>query len=259
MPFVCIDGNHGCEREHLLGIFGAPTRVCNSSEEGNTSQKGHSMSKTMTTPAPTKSAPSAMTALAHRHEPRTVAGKAVADFLKRLTLRDAGDLRRELAVLRRAAARPVGEDLDGWQVIQETLGSIGYHAPGDDVQATPTERVVGVTLELYAMHARTTEHPYDPTLSFGAALGKLRTSDERHAAGITRRFRAIVQSASPDRIIYLARQLVSLLGNIGFDYPAFADDVLYAQQEAGRRRVAIRWSRDYYQSTTPTNTKKANK
>jgi CRISPR system Cascade subunit CasB len=176
-----------------------------------------------------------------------------------------------LARLRANVGRPPGQDPDIWGL---TLEGITPEARQDD--SSPEEWAAHVALTLFAVHQQSVDAPmHHRGIGFGRAVAML---DGRHPhvgdgiSPVRRRFNAVVTSWSVEELAHHVRGLVGQMRSerIGFDYAAFADDLLEFQRPGGADVVRRRWGRQLHrldhaaelaqpQSTTHTDLPEENR
>ena len=173
------------------------------------------------------------------------AGKIVCrriEGLGRGFLKGEPKAREALAKLRRGIKADPGEIADIW----------GYtHVVGvpDNAPDTPTreEWAVYIAMTLYAVHQQSRSVlMHRPGYGFGRAARELVGGEEDSPARC--RFNALVTASSIGELRSHLRSFIQLLRpkDIGFDYAAFADDLIEFQYLGGDKKVRRRWSRDFY-------------
>ncbi|WP_347957278.1 type I-E CRISPR-associated protein Cse2/CasB [Gordonia aichiensis] len=179
--------------------------------------------------------------------------------------RDSGAAVGALAKLRRAAGSEPGTDPAAWQV-----AFLGYPAPDEDWPfPTYDEQGIYLAMTLFALHQQSKNDPmHVDGPSLGTALNRL-----AHAGGdgpsesVIRRFNALVTADTGEETRWHLRSLVGQLRahGIPLDYGLLAADLaaLAGRRRkgepdgAGRRRVQLRWSRDFSRApkaATPSET-----
>ncbi|MBB1017419.1 type I-E CRISPR-associated protein Cse2/CasB [Dietzia sp. DQ11-71] len=166
-----------------------------------------------------------------------------------------------LARLRRATATEIGEDPSAWQI-----AFLGYPVPEDDRDyPSADEKAVYLTLTLFALHQQSKNEPMheDGGPSLGTALSRLaRISGSEDASDpVVRRFNALVTADSEPETRWHLRSLVGQLRahDIRLDYGRLADDLSVLgghhrrseSSDQARRRVQLRWSRDFSRAPKP--------
>ncbi|WOC11282.1 type I-E CRISPR-associated protein Cse2/CasB [Gordonia sp. MP11Mi] len=173
--------------------------------------------------------------------------------------RNSGAAVASLAKLRRAATSDIGADPAAWQV-----AFLGFGTPTEDYPfPTYDEQGVYLALTLYALHQQSKGDPMHvdgPTL--GTALGTLArpAGSDGPSDAVIRRFNALVTADTAEETRWHLRSLIGQLRarGIPLDYGRLATDLaaLAGRDWKGdapgdaRRRVQLRWSRDF--SRTPS-------
>lgn len=169
-----------------------------------------------------------------------------------------------LALLRRASLADLGRDPQVWSAVVDTVPP-ALRGPGDD--PSRAEAAAFAALAMFAVHQQSqSDLVHRRGHSLGAALGHLTQASSHSAAGMTRRFGALMTSESTEEMLHHLRSLISLLRtarrsdgtplNVRVDYGALACDLyllMYPQRAPG---VRLRWGRDFArvrpENTTPT-------
>ena len=160
-----------------------------------------------------------------------------------------------LAQLRRGIGKEIGELPDLLEFVLPTV-EITSWAEGEDM----AEKAIYTALNLYAFHQQGSsdrcmsaglkekEGAISYKNSFGYAIRNLVKSDQNKEAAITRRFNKVLTAQELTELAVHARGLIGLLKkeNITLDYPSFAVDLYWFQQQDVRRRVLLKWGKDYY-------------
>ena len=159
-----------------------------------------------------------------------------------------------LAQLRRGVGKEIGElpDLLGFVLPTEEITS---WAEGEDM----VEKAIYTALTLYAFHQQGSDRCMSVGIedkkgavsyknSFGHAVRTLVKSDKNKEAAVTRRFDKVLTAQDVTELAVHSRGLIGLLKkeNITLDYPSFAVDLYWFQQQDVRRRVLLKWGKDYY-------------
>lgn len=161
-----------------------------------------------------------------------------------------------LARLRANVGRPPGQDPEIWNLTTDGV------TPDASTEApTPQEWAAHAVLTLFAVHQQSVDAPmHHRGIGFGRAVALLARKRPHSGDGISpirRRFNAVVTSASVEELIHHVRGLVGQMRGerIGFDYAAFADDLLLFQRRGGADVVRRRWGRQFHRidpdATTP--------
>lgn len=178
-----------------------------------------------------------------------LAGRYVARRLAEWSrMPDKGELKAEMAWLRRGVGAAPGEKPELWSVLfdgfpEELMSKNGI--------PTRAEWAVSLALTLYALHQQGRDPKQEPMHEKGQALGtavrRLAGSEERLPA-VRRRFNAFVTAADMPECAHYLRGLVQLLRaeGIPLDYVRLTEDLYWFQTEAGARRVKLRWGQDFY-------------
>lgn len=167
--------------------------------------------------------------------------------------------RAALAQLRRGLGRRPG---DVPEVLRLTVNPDAPEVRQD--APTADEWAIHAAMTLYAVHQQSqSRRMHVPGTRFGTALGRIRYRDGAENPGVVRRFQALGTATSLDEVLAHARALVTLLRGAGegFDYGAFAVDLVHLQDPAHAADVRLAWGRDFYRTrpqaadaTTPTTT-----
>ena len=113
---------------------------------------------------------------------------------------------------------------------------------------TPEETAVHIAMTLYAIHQQSRSGPmHKPGFGFGRAARELIGTENENPSARSR-FNALVTASTIDELRSHLRSFVQLLRSkdIGFDYAAFADDLVMFRRSGGDKKVRRRWSRDFY-------------
>ena len=150
-----------------------------------------------------------------------------------------------LAQLRRGIGKELGD----------IPGLLEYVLPPEEITMYKKsekciERAIYTALTLYAWHQQGhkeqcmsgEENP------FGRAVQKLVHSDKANEIAVVRRFNKVLTAKDVTEISVHARGLIGLLKkeNISVNYPDFAVDLYWFQQEEYRRNVLLKWGKDFY-------------
>jgi CRISPR system Cascade subunit CasB len=197
-----------------------------------------------------------MTEIAATDQPRSprrdqqldTLGQMIDRRVTRLTeTRQTSGTTAALARLRANVGRPPGQDPDIWDL---TIDGITPEERHDD--ATLAEWAAHAALTLFAVHQQSIDAPmHHRGIGFGRAVAML---DRQRPAGgdgvspVRRRFNAVVTSWSVEELTHHVRGLVGQMRSerIGFDYAAFADDLLRFQLPGGADVVRRRWGRQFH-------------
>lgn len=177
-------------------------------------------------------------------------GKALAWRLDRIQseyLSGAPAARADLARLRRGLGKRVGDVPEIWEL---TVGAVPEHLAGR-TRPSAAEQAAHAALTLYAMHQQSASGPMHVSgVSFGEAVGRLRSHGDRSEEAVTRRFMAVATSESPEELLMHVRGLIAQLrsAGVGFDYSLFAGDVEDLLRRDRAKAVRLRWGRDYYRT-----------
>ena len=93
---------------------------------------------------------------------------------------------------------------------------------------------------------------HKPGFGFGRAARELIGREDENPSARSR-FNALVTASTVDELRSHLRSFVQLLRSkdIGFDYAAFADDLVMFRRSGGDKKVRRRWSRDFYNLRKP--------
>lgn len=182
-----------------------------------------------------------------RHSVANTVSRLQTNYLEHPESIEGVGARRNLAELRKSAAREFGTDPLALQHVLSMLtptlseGELGH---GD--APSPSESAAYYALTLFAWHMQSATAPaHSEERTFAMACGRLQTISD--SGTLKARFDAM-QTAREEssRLIHL-RTLVSLLKRekLAFDYGSFAVDLRSFQNPARRDGVLLRWGRDY--------------
>ena len=168
--------------------------------------------------------------------------------LQKGVLNDKASARAALAKLRRGVNTDPGEIADIWDYTHvNDVPDSASDAP------TPEETAVHITMTLYAVHQQSRSGPmHKPGFGFGRAARELIGREDENPSARSR-FNALVTASTVDELRSHLRSFVQLLRSkdIGFDYAAFADDLVMFRRSGGDKKVRRRWSRDFYNLRKP--------
>ena len=152
-----------------------------------------------------------------------------------------------LARLRRGIGKEIGEipELLEFVIPSENLTT---NAESERM----AENALYTTFTLYAFHQQgciqcmSSGLEKNDSNTFGKAVRKLVNGDNEIA--VTRRFNQVLTAKDVTELAVHARGLIGLLKRDGIllNYPSFAKDLYWFQQENYRRNVLLNWGRDYY-------------
>lgn len=182
-----------------------------------------------------------------RHSVTNTVSRIQTNYLEHPESIEGVGARRNLAELRKSAAREFGTDPLALQRVLSMLSptlSEGELGHGD--APSPSESAAYYALTLFAWHMQSAAAPaHSEERTFAMACGRLQTISD--SGSLKERFDAM-QTAREEssRLIHL-RTLVSLLKRekLAFDYGSFAVDLRSLQNPARRDGVLLRWGRDY--------------
>jgi CRISPR system Cascade subunit CasB len=163
--------------------------------------------------------------------------RAVAAQIKQILAKDD---RAALAKLRRGAGKRPGSMPEIWAY---TLGWLREEDKPDEC----AEHAVHVALTLFAVHRQGTEISGQSGGTLGAAVAKLKaTQNEDDAKAVIRRFNTAATAETVEELAVHARSLVQLLRarNIDMDYPKFAGELYRWQFD--REAMRLQWGRDFW-------------
>lgn len=187
-------------------------------------------------------------------------GSALESEIKRLQEKYLGDdsaARADLARLRRGLGKPAGSVPEIWQ---RTVGAVPPALSWERDDPSPAEEAAHAALTLYAVHQQSrSERMHVPGLSFGRAVQRLARRTDASEDAVTRRFMAVATAETIDEILVHVRGLITQLkaNHIGLDYAQFADDVLGLLTPARATSVRLRWGRDFYRVSDPSDDESA--
>ncbi len=172
---------------------------------------------------------------------------------------------RTLAALRQSLGRDPGTDPRIWDLTMEEVES-RYEPRGS---ASVEEWAVHIALTSYALHQQSQTAPmHVPGESFGKALLSLCQMKEREregaSKGVRRRLNALVTASSSKEFQHHLGALIRMLRSerIGFDYAAFAGQIVWFLNPRTRKSAQLQWARDFSRLSstrlsTPTSETKA--
>lgn len=166
---------------------------------------------------------------------------------------DAPWVRAVLAGLRSAVRREPGSVPEVWEW---TEVEVGNHAPDEP---TAEEWAVHSALCLYAVHQQgRPEKMHRRGVGLGAAVRQLAGSDAGLDSPVRRRFAKVLTASSTEECLHHLRGVItqfrSAQPSIGLDYAMLADDMVQLQRPGGAPTVRLRWSRQYYHTTSEEQT-----
>ncbi len=204
----------------------------------------------MTTPAP-EAEPATPARSVRRLGPLGEALDKPIKALQGAYLRESSSAARaDLARLRRGLGKPTGSVPEIWEL---TIGAVPSSLAGNDDGPSRAEQAAHTALTLYALHQQSLSSPMHVAgVSFGRAVGRLRSVDQRSEQAVTRRFMAAATAVSIAELLTHVRGLITQLrsAQLGMDYAAFADDVSKLLTPATAQSVRLRWGRDFYRTST---------
>lgn len=182
-----------------------------------------------------------------RHSVANTVSRLQTNYLEHPESIEGIGARRNLAELRKSAAREFGTDPLALQHVLSMLSptlSEGELGHGD--APSPSESAAYYALTLFSWHMQSAAAPaHSEERTFAMACGRLQAISD--SGSLKARFDAM-QTAREEssRLIHL-RTLVSLLKRekLAFDYGSFAVDLRSLQNPARRDGVLLRWGRDY--------------
>lgn len=156
--------------------------------------------------------------------------------------------RADLAKLRRAVGKPVGNVPEIWEY---TVAAVPEALQWNRDEPSRAEQAAHAALTLFALHQQSMRRPaHVPGVSFGRAVGHLARGGARSEDAVTRRFMAVATAISIDEILTHVRGLVTQLRSEeqGFDYARFADDIFALLTSRRSEAVRLSWGRDFYRN-----------
>ena len=164
--------------------------------------------------------------------------------LQKGILQDNAGARATLAKLRQGVNADPGAIPDIWDYTYVDVPDGAPDAP------TREEMAVHIAMTLYAVHQQSRSGPmHKPGFGFGRAARAL-VGGEGENPSARGRFNALVTASTIAELRSHLRSFIQLLRSkeegIGFDYAAFAEDLLAFQNPGGDKTVRLRWSRDFY-------------
>lgn len=158
------------------------------------------------------------------------------------------------ATLRSGAGRRTGEHLPSLSITLEAIAPI---LSGPSGALGWSERAAHMALTHYARHARAGFPAHAPGVGVGAAVACLERA--RGAGRPVSLMQNLACARTEAATLAALRRLVEMLRteSIGLDYVQLAYDLASMNTEPGRRKVALRWSKDRARTlyaTTPTST-----
>ena len=152
-----------------------------------------------------------------------------------------------LARLRRGAGKAPGEIPELWGEFLNGTPEEMYGRYGEPSRA---EWAVYLALTMYALHQQgNSESIHSEGMTLGKAAAKLMTEnsdDERER--VLRRFGPIVTAKDMYELSHHLRCLIQLLASkgISLDYVQLADDIYQFQFDSERKKIQLKWGRDFY-------------
>lgn len=171
------------------------------------------------------------------------------DRLQKAYLRESPSARADLARLRRGLGKAAGSVPEIWAL---TVGAVPPRLAWDRDEPSFAEQAAHAALTLYAVHQQSKPVPMHVRgVSFGHAVGRLRSSGQFSEEAVTRRFMAAATAGSAEGALIHLRGLITQLRTerIGFDYAAFADDLVGLLTPGRAQQVRLAWGRAFYRVT----------
>jgi CRISPR system Cascade subunit CasB len=173
---------------------------------------------------------------------------------------DTPHIKAMLAKLRRGVGKKPSETPEIFEI---TVGGLPEALAGTGENASPAENALHTALTLYALHrqgAGGTRHIDSKDKSIGYAARRLVRADGGNEDAIRRRFDTILTASDPAELAHHARGLVQLMrasdSPIYLNWAQFAVDLFRFQSETRRDDVRLKWGREFYRDTQPTDTGK---
>ncbi|WPF66255.1 MULTISPECIES: type I-E CRISPR-associated protein Cse2/CasB [unclassified Corynebacterium] len=161
--------------------------------------------------------------------------------------REQAHARGVLAELRRNVGRTMESDPLGLARVLLNLDPPLEQEPmGKEGAVTPSESAAYHALTLFAWHMQSAREPmHVPDRSFAAACGVLYRRTESDS--FKPRFDAMVLAASSRSRLQRMREMIALLRGeaLGFHYGQFAADLRALENPEYRKKVLMRWGRDF--------------
>jgi CRISPR system Cascade subunit CasB len=169
----------------------------------------------------------------------------VSGKIKKL-VKEGSRQRAALAKLRRGVGKELGEVPEVWDI---TLADLPGHLTSEKGVASPAERAIHLALTLFAMHQQGKSQSVSRSgISFGTAVRKLVSIDEKSEQAIKRRFDAALTAKNLFEFSHHARGLIQLMKAKGvfLHYPQFAKDLYRYQNPDCKSEVMLEWGEDFW-------------
>ena len=209
----------------------------------------------MTTSLSAEKAPDGLTAETGRparpvrYTPLANAVASRVQHLQAASLRDSPRAVARIAQLRRAVNAAPGELPEVWE---DTIGIVPEDLLGRGDEPSPAERAAHYALTLFALHRQgKAGTAHSAKVGLGEAVRELARrrggADGDEAAGVRRRFDALVTASTPNEGAYHLRGIVLMLrdADLSIDYGRLAQDLANLWTPARRDGVRLRWARQY--------------
>ena len=177
--------------------------------------------------------------------------KTVSQQIMELYNRDNSWSKAALAKLRRGIGKDLGEMPELFEYVLEGLPEEFYEKSKNEMEKA--EKAIYQTLTLFAFHQQgkndfmgRQEGKYGQSL--GNAIRILINRDIDKEVAIKRRFDKILTAANIEELAVHSRGMIGLLkdGNIPIDYVNYANDLYWFQYPEYKKRVVLKWSKDYF-------------
>jgi CRISPR system Cascade subunit CasB len=190
-------------------------------------------------------------------KPGTLVQEKINSLCNGEVLRDASDVRRILAELRRGLGKEIGEC--GFSFVLENLDEEDIKNDGVNNDIDDVISVAYSILTLFAKHQQGNSklmHKEKQSIGSAMKIYKSKFSDDA-AKSFKRRFEILITSSDRDELLQHLRQLISLLKDFPLDYVALANDVYKFKYSESRDKIRLRWGKDFY-SNSKTKGEKEN-
>ncbi|MDR1404631.1 MAG: type I-E CRISPR-associated protein Cse2/CasB [Candidatus Methanoplasma sp.] len=156
-----------------------------------------------------------------------------------------------LAELRRGVGKDLSDTPGTWDIMFDGMPDF----PGSGV-ANKAELAIHTALTLYSLHQQSndvTVSAKDEDVnrkSFATGCRRLISPGGKSEQAVKRRFDALITADSLTEFSYHARGFVQMMRTsdvpILVDYPQLAKDLYFYQFPEGKKRVLLKWGRDFY-------------
>ena len=175
--------------------------------------------------------------------------KTVSQQIMKLYNRDNSWSKAALAKLRRGIGKDLGEMPELFEYVLEGLPEEFYEKSKNEMEKA--EKAIYQTLTLFAFHQQGKSDfmcKQEHGQSLGNAIRILINRDIDKEVAIKRRFDKILTAANIEELAVHSRGMIGLLkdGNIPIDYVNYANDLYWFQDPEYKKRVVLKWSKDYF-------------